>query len=222
MMASHNCYEPIELRRLKAKLASITCDCVSCDRKNCLVLPNVQLHRQVQVGEPRWKLKSLDRFTQANSETINNDQTALINTLYKDILCPSCFITMNLLRGGALKVVRDQSSTTNHDMFSSDKCIGKSTRAVERCTETNASNTHPKWRSSNNVSVYDDNLSESTFSESSICRPEKTPHSLCQVKFVDDDNEALSGNNTRECVCLDDFINSIRAPISAFSSRRRR
>lgn len=152
---------------------------------------------------------SLDVFTQVNPETMITDHNMFLNTLTKDILCPTCFVTMNLLRGGVLRILKDEQSETKPEMFSCDKSTGQCVKAMEKSTSITVKPV-PKF---SNLTLCDF-ISECS-SDLSVPLPvheqRRSPH---QVKFVDIEvkekpHVPLSGG----CMCMENFIDSIRPPL---------
>lgn len=206
-----NCstWEPAELRNLKQKLAHLSCKCITCEKSKTpsTVLMLAQNDKQVQVQERKNNL--FEQFTQVNPDIMTTDHNKFMNTLTKDILCPTCFVTMNLLRGGVLRVLKDEESETNPDMFCCDKSTGKCVKAIDKSTSI-TNKPVPKF---SNLTLCDF-ISECS-SDLSVPLPvheqKRSPH---QVKFVNVDVEEIKQVPINgACVCLENFIDSIRPPL---------
>lgn len=204
-------WEPAELRKLKHKLAHLSCKCTTCEKSKApsTVLILSQNDKQVQVKETRTRL--LDQFTQVNRETMVTDHNSFLNTISKDVLCPTCFVTMNLLRGVVLKVLKDEESETKPEMFCCDKSTGKCDRRLERSTSI----TNKPLLKFSNLTLCDF-ISECSSDLSVSVRDHEQKRSPHQVKFVDIDAQEkaqvpLSGG----CMCMENFIDSIRPPLTS-------
>ncbi|XP_022828267.1 uncharacterized protein LOC111357698 [Spodoptera litura] len=174
--------EPLELRLLKQRLANVSCKCNrnysrGSYEPSCDTLQTAQ--RSKDCGIQAERVISLDARSTFPEKYI------------KDALCPTCSMTLNLLRGGTVKVLKDQECETTPSMFCSDKCIGYKDSAWELpgiLSPTQRKRSHPE---------------RVTFRD--------VPYKRCmEVK-----SKPLSGNG---CVCLEDFIDSIRPPLPTLIS----
>lgn len=198
-----NPWEPVELVILKQKLAKLTssiCKCLSV-YTTPMALPDVNdspNDKEVQVE--KQEIKSFDRFTQASQASIRKDCEELINSLTKDLLCPSCFVTMRILRGRSLQILKDEVSETTHDMFSCDKATEKGVTSLSKTTSFTIKQ--------NEMITNLPSLSDSDSSSKNEVRRSQ-PH----VKF----KNLTHSMETPPCFCLKKFMSAIRPPILDFA-----
>lgn len=195
------CREPIELWNLKRKLASMACSCSSC-KKSKSATTEFMLNKkdqQVQAKESQKKLSH--QCTQVNPQAITDGHNMFLNTITKDILCPSCFVTMSLLRGGMPRVQKDEEVETNRQMFCSEKCTERNVKVTNKSTSF-LDNAH-KY---SNVTI-SELMSEVSSDVSEYPAFIQDKH---QVKFMESEKYSQKQD---PCLCLDKFINSIRPPL---------
>lgn len=108
--------EPLELRLLKQRLANVSCKCYRHYSSRGSFEPSNDtlqtVHRMKDCGTQAERIISLDA------------RSTFPERYIKDALCPTCSMTLNILRGGAVKVLKDQECETTPAMFYCDKCIG--------------------------------------------------------------------------------------------------
>lgn len=209
-------WEPLELRSLKRQLANLNCKCRSCEKTKKFFVDRPleeQNDREIQAVPSK---NFLDSFVQA---TVSPNFPRDIGKLYfpeeirDDISCPSCYVTLNLLRAGFAKVLKDEEIETKHDMFSCDKSTEKIVNSLEKTTSLTI---RPALKHSN-LSI-SDHITDRT--SQSILSPRKSSHR--EVTFLLENEtgsmderepqqfsfDTLVGN----CICVDDYIDCIRPP----------
>ncbi|KAJ0183298.1 hypothetical protein K1T71_001274 [Dendrolimus kikuchii] len=193
-------WEPPELRRLKYQLANLTCKCNTCTWNS----PSKENHCEKEVQAER-KVNSIDRFIQAARIPIYPE-----NLQYPaKEFCPSCFITLNLLRGGLTKFMKDEESETKREMFTRDKGTRKIVKYAEKTTSFTGRPT-PVY---SNV-TFCDFISECSSEISEVGKYKNNGQE--RVRFLSPiENEANQPLMSiyGECFCLDKFIDSIRPPL---------
>lgn len=199
--------DPIELRILKQQLANVSCKCSSCNN-TCESLfektPRLRNKKDIEVQAERYF-------------TVDPKSNFIDNNKIKDALCPTCCMTLNILRGGVVKVLKDEESETLASMFSADKATGKRFKSVEKTTSfakplANYSNlTLCDFISDTSTDFIKPISSIASGSHRKRCHYER-------VKFDDSAyqipesvaTKPFRGNN---CTCLENFIDSIRPPL---------
>ncbi|CAH2241783.1 uncharacterized protein LOC120629881 [Pararge aegeria] len=197
--------EPIELRELKLQLANNSCKCKLCAVHNPSLESDLGFScydKEVQVTNSRG---SLDRCSQVLH---HKKSLAKGNSFYQDEFCPGCRMAMSLIRNVYPKVLKDEESEIKPEMTKSDKSIERSVSLAEKSTSTLDKLTcdHSKISLSDIKSEYSSDKStifigkrnndKVTFEEIPVGIPKKYP--------------VMS----RNCHCMDNFVNSIRPPLA--------
>ncbi|KAF9423557.1 hypothetical protein HW555_001112 [Spodoptera exigua] len=171
--------EPMELRLLKQRLASVSCYC----HRDCCrgsYEPSFDRLHNAQCTK--------DSETQAERFISIDARPAYPAQYIKDALCPTCSMTLNILRGGVVKVLKDQEAGTTASMFYADKCIG---------------NKDSRWEL---PGILSPTQRKRLYPERVTFRDVDVPYK----RYVEVTSKPLSANR---CVCLEDFIDSIRPPL---------
>lgn len=188
--------EPPELRELKYQLANVICKCRICIGES---LSNQNyLEKGIQVEQ---KVFSIDRLVQATSSSMCPEQCIYLG---KD-LCPSCFVMRKLLRGGVIKLMKDEESETKREMFTCDKGTRKAVKYAEKTTSFTDSPipVYSKVTLRDFISKYSSESSE--VGKKGSKREER-------IKFINitENKNPLPIPTYEESFCLENFMDSIR------------
>ncbi|CAH0586951.1 unnamed protein product [Chrysodeixis includens] len=200
--------EPLELRMLKRQLACVTCRCDTCSYNFKPLYEKV-----AQLNNKR------DREVQAEGgHSVAPKQRSLNKTFNHDGFCPTCCMTLQILRGGMVKVYKDVESETTKSMFCCDKATGKRTKYLEKTTSVTKK---PCERISNLTLC--DFISENSSIAVSSSATNTPPFSVRKrihkekVKFQDTTPHLNKTTNQQftefNCTCIESFIDSIRPPM---------
>lgn len=200
--------EPLELRMLKRQLATVTCKCDTC----CYNFKPLY-EKVAHLNTKR------DREVQAERcHVVAPRQRSIEKNFKDDGICPTCCMTMHLLRGGMIKVFKDVESETNKLMFCSDKATGKRVRCAEKTTSV----TMKPSEQFSNLTLCDyisENSSTGAVTTSATNTPpivRKRSHKE-KVKFLDTPSQIYKAANKPfsefSCTCIESFIDSIRPPM---------
>ncbi|KAJ8723312.1 hypothetical protein PYW08_003224 [Mythimna loreyi] len=208
-ISSPFCAEPEELRLLKERLAQVNCKCNLCN--TCA--PSLR-----QLSDPFIENIPYTKETETQSEGTENLQA---DNILKNTHCPSCCMTLSLLRGTfktlatPVKVLKDEESETLASMFSVDKATDKGYMSQEPI---------PVLK---NVALVSQNSSltlcdfpTATSSEATMRNTKTNSHPprrrcLDKVTFRNVHYEyPAKPHDVHNCLCLEDFIDTIRPPIN--------
>lgn len=209
----NNVWEPFELVVLKQKLAKLSCNickCISDRLYNAASTSKVHINpndKNVQVGRTG---RLLDQFTQINRDVLRRHREDITNSLTTDVLCPSCYVTMNLLRGRAMKILKDEESETNAEMFSSDKSTEKHIDGVDETTSY-SNYPMPSLSSVEHGEVVSDN---DKCTEQGMVKRTSTLVKFGDVTMNSDQQTDSIDELPLPCLCLQRFVDSIRPPFT--------
>lgn len=197
--------EPKELRLLKERLAQVSCKCKICQQNN-------------PYGQPSFEHIKYTKDIETQSEGLH---TFSVKTMYaesaiRDALCPTCCMTLNLLRGGVIRVLKDEDTETTASMFSSDKSTDKGIPSQPRVSALKNTCLSPVSPLSQKCSMSScDNLTDSTSSEVTVRNTFNNSglrkRNSEKVTFLDLPAKPQSHHG---CVCLQNFMDSIRPPLN--------
>lgn len=192
--------EPIQLRNLKQLLHKNRCKCRICVDQNHSFLNE---DKEIQVkyeGSPNNFSTAKSALKLRYIRSIN-----ALNSIHfcKDIMCPGCFMALNLLHQ---KYLKDETSETNPYMFNCDKSTDKVIFYLEK--STSATNKvlpvlNPILYSVNDELSIDDAHSSGTRNDK--LKKEK-------VSFKEHQEHPQPPSIRGDCLCIENFINSIRPP----------
>ncbi|KAJ8716656.1 hypothetical protein PYW07_003283 [Mythimna separata] len=199
-ISSPFCAEPEELRLLKERLARVNCKCSLCH--NCE--PSLR-----QLYDPSFESITYTKEIETQCEPIQNVQAEDVS---KYSHCPSCCVTMNLLRsqGVAVKVLKDEESETLASMFSSDKATYKGHASQMSVTVLKRANI-PLSENSSVTCAPTTTSSETTIRNTKNNSLRK--RCLDKVTFSVPYEYPAKPHDAQNCVCLEDFIATIRPPM---------
>lgn len=203
ILSPQYCTEPIELRKLKEQLANVNCQCRSCNYISCRPLCEKLKHtKDTEVQADRYPIDAQSHIPENN---------------FNNTVCPSCCMTFNMLRGGTVKVLKDEESETLASMFSSDKSTEKETCLQEKTTSVESK---PFSEDFNLTCDQCDNTSDINIHNVGSLSNHRKRHSE-RVTFQDSEYQGHIEITTKtpsvNCLCLQDFIDSIRPPLDFMS-----
>ena len=203
------CTEPKELRLLKDRLARVTCNCNACQRTSDYPYghgrPSDTLFKYTKDIETQY-----EALVSANMKTMHAQSTV------RDALCPTCSMTLNLLRGGVIRVLKDEESETQTSMFSSDKSTEKEIISCQRASALKNPTVSPVSALSDKCSFSSCDFVTDTQSDVTVRNTFNNSHSFTKrntekVKFRDLPSKPQARH---DCVCIQDFMDSIRPPLN--------
>lgn len=200
------CTEPKELRSLKEQLAQVNCKCNLCYTYDASLR---------QFSDSFLEDIKYTKEVETQSEGKVNLQEEYI---YNHVLCPTCCMTMNLLRGGTVRILKDEESETLASMFTSDKATNKGFMSQETIfVLKNMQQKEPSSQSSN-LTLCDfptKTSSAVTIRPSKSIRNPSRKRCLDKVTFQNVHFEyPAKPQKFSECVCLEDYVDSIRPPLN--------
>ncbi|XP_045499202.1 uncharacterized protein LOC123696866 [Colias croceus] len=172
--------DEIILTKLKRQLANLSCKCKICDKYNSTTAQeDTFIENKGNKGE----------------ENVQIEDNKIVES-YRKETCPGCFVAYNLLRNNN-KTFKDQDTETNAIMFSSDKCVQKSIKGIQKTTS---------------MSLMTSNMnsdSDISSQERKICK-----RNVEKVTFSNDKPKIYDPVAYANCLCLENFIDSIRPPLN--------
>ncbi|XP_045769767.1 uncharacterized protein LOC123870484 [Maniola jurtina] len=198
--------EPAELRELKLELANNTCKCKLCAIHNnsLLDIGFGCYDKEVQVKNSK---SFKDRFPQTlfGTKSLTNDLT-----FRKDTFCPDCHIAMvmNLLSSKEARVLKDEESETKSEMFSCDKSTERAVVFAEKTTSTKE-----ELKGHSELSLCDMMSEYSTDMSTYFTRNRKRNNEKVTFEEIPIQKPKVPVIS-RNCLCLENFVNSIRPPLA--------
>uniref|UniRef100_A0A2A4JCX6 Uncharacterized protein n=1 Tax=Heliothis virescens TaxID=7102 RepID=A0A2A4JCX6_HELVI len=206
VLSHHYSTEPAELRKLKEQLANVNCKCRGCNYTNnskpsCQRLKDT---KDIEVQADRYAIDARSNIT---------------DNFFTNSICPSCCMTLNMLQ--KVKVLKDEVSETIASMFSTDKSTGRENWLQEKTTSiADPVISKPLSEDLNSTCDQGDNTSDITVRHVGSLTNHRKRHSE-RVTFLDSEYqrnvEVTKKTPSTSCVCLQDFIDSIRPPLGLMS-----
>lgn len=209
--ASTSFSEPIELRLLKQQLANV--HCIKWNR-NSKVHPSPTVHRNLERYSRHARVQTESNFP-SDVNILHTRRCCDTKSFCKDVFCSSCLFSMNLPRKDIVKVLKDEECGTDA-IYKCDKVAGRRIKSLEKKTSTKS------------MAKLSESVCDSTSNDSLSTSPESPDHkagAVLKVTFNEsnistapepDRNELMKQYHRR---CMEDFINSIRPPMT-YSMKR--
>ncbi|CAH0720032.1 unnamed protein product, partial [Brenthis ino] len=192
--------EPIQLRNLKQLLHKNRCKCRICVQYQSFTFLNEDKELQVKDED------SPNTFSTAKSGLKLRGIRSInaLNSIHscKDIMCPGCFMAINLLHQ---KYLKDETSETNPYMFNCDKSTDKVIFHLEKSTSA-TNKVLPVFKKINSVND-EHSIDDARSSETRNDKLKKE-----KVTFIEHQEHPQPQSISGDCLCIEHFINSIRPP----------
>lgn len=162
-------WEPLELRTLKLKLASLDSNCrcnsdyyeyhptTSCTKEST---SNTiyRLDQNIQTVD----YKDTNSFDPIKVTCDNFTTNGFSSNIYKsNDICPACYFTQNMFRVVPIRILKDEEVETKFEMFSCDKSTSKTVQSLEAGTSLTfkpvLKSSYLSFGNNNNESVLDQN-----------------------------------------------------------------
>lgn len=194
--------EPRELRLLKNRLAHVNCNCNIC--QPILPPPSDLFFEDIKYTK--------DIETQSEGCTSVDAKAFSVDNTINNALCPTCCMTLNLLRGGVVKVLKDEESETQTSMFSTDEFSERRILSKERDTVESVNVISP-FSSLTLCDFPTETSSDGTVRNTNRKKENKRKRCTERVTFLDPCSEYPAKPRVpHDCVCLQDFVDAIRPP----------
>lgn len=192
--------EPIALQNLKRLLAINICKCKVCDdQKQSLNF----------IRNKKFEVKKECSTNIASSVTrLHNSRSGNpFVDARKGVLCPGCFMALNLMRQKDLKYLKDEISETNPHMFSCDKSTTKVTNCIEKSTSPT------KILIPRHINLSEKNVKNEIIPMSSSKNNKKNENcgTYCEEWQKHHKNVKMSYNEN--CLDMEKYVNSIRTTL---------
>lgn len=197
-------WEPIELRMLKWKLATLDGNC-RCSSATCEYNPSTSLTKE-SISNTMYQLDQYIQTVDFEENTPNvpkkvttcdnstTDRFSYFNIFNKNDICPVCYLTQNMLRVVPIRTLKDEQNEIKPEIFSCDKSTSKTVESLEAATSQTFK---PALKSSCLTFV-------NTNDESMLDLPQSRGSAHREVTFaLENRNKILTNPNTTNFVAVE-------------------